>query len=43
MTVLVAFEQLRLCLFQCKIFSECKIFSGNENIFKCLVVFQKVL
>ena len=27
---------LRLCLFQCK------IFSGNENIFKCLIAFQKM-
>ena len=30
------FQRLRLCLVECKIFSECKIFLGKENIFKCL-------
>ena len=41
-------SQLRLCLAQCKIFSESKIFSGenifwNETIFNCLVVFWKMV
>ena len=38
---------LRLCLVRCKSNSECKmnageIFSGKENIFMCLVAFQKM-
>ena len=29
--------QLRLRLVECKIFFECKIFSGKENIFGCIM------
>ena len=36
------FQRLRLCLVECKIFSECKIFLGKENIFKCLAALRKL-
>ena len=32
-------KMVRLRLVTCKIFAECKIFLGNENIFKCLAAF----
>ena len=36
------FQENKLRLVECKIFSKCKIFSGKENIFKCLVAFKKM-
>ena len=35
-------EMVRLCWLDVKYFPKRKIFSGKENIFKCLVAFQKI-
>ena len=35
--------RVRLCLVHVKYFPENMLFSGKENIFKCLVAFQKML